>query len=154
MPDLNQLLRWSIANTPASTPAPPASTTESSEPLSLQFRPTTQPHPANSALHPSDPLYQSSHSDSAASTPGPTTPTNGTSSLPAIPARRSDLTTEMLDHIMGKGDSAIMKEKMAFAMDETNSEDDRVEALDDFEMVSTNNYRYSWLIGIEFSSLR
>jgi hypothetical protein len=60
----------------------------------------------------------------------------------------------MLDHIMGKGDSAIMKEKMAFAMDETNSEDDRVEALDDFEMVSTNNYRYSWLIGIEFSSLR
>ncbi|KAK4684729.1 hypothetical protein P7C73_g5438, partial [Tremellales sp. Uapishka_1] len=36
---------------------------------------------------------------------------------------------------MGKSDSVIMKEKMAYAMDEKNTLDDRVEALDDFEML-------------------
>lgn len=41
----------------------------------------------------------------------------------------------MLDLILGKGDSITMKEKMAFATDENNSVEDRVEALDDFEMV-------------------
>ena len=42
----------------------------------------------------------------------------------------------MLDLILGKSDSLSMKEKMAFALESSNPVDDRVEALDDFEMVS------------------
>ena len=42
----------------------------------------------------------------------------------------------MLDLILGKSDSITMKEKMTFALEENNSVDERVEALDDFEMVS------------------
>jgi hypothetical protein len=52
-------------------------------------------------------------------------------------AKRNDLTSEMLDLIMGKSDSVVMKEKMAIAVDESRDVDERVEALDDFEMVST-----------------
>lgn len=137
MPDLGELLRWSIENsmTPQAQNQPQTTQSDDSTPLSLQFRPTTQPHTANSTLHPSDPNYPTDHL-SPASTPGPATPTNGSSSLPSIPAKRSDLTSEMLDLIMGKGDSVIMKEKMAFAVDKSNEEDERVEALDDLEMVS------------------
>jgi hsp70-interacting protein len=139
MPDLGELLRWSIENSTIPPTQAQNAQTSDSTPLSLQFRPTTQPHAPNSALHPSDPNYPTDHL-SPASTPGPATPTNGSSSLPAVPAKRSDLTSEMLDLIMGKGDSVIMKEKMAFAIDDSNSEDERVEALDDLEMVSTDCY--------------
>jgi len=45
------------------------------------------------------------------------------------------LNSEILDLIMGKSDSLVMKEKMATAMDESLDVDQRVEALDDFEMV-------------------
>lgn len=37
---------------------------------------------------------------------------------------------------MGKSDSVEMKEQMAVAVDESRSVDDRVQALDNFEMVS------------------
>lgn len=142
MPDLNSLLRWSIEN----STAPQTSNDESTpdQPLSLRFNPTSQPHSANSALHPSDPLYRaqqnSTDDDSPLSTPGPETPITGTSSLPGIP-RRSDLTSEMLDVILGKGDSVIMKEKIEFALDESQSVEQRCEALDDFEMVCTPHFR-------------
>jgi hsp70-interacting protein len=46
----------------------------------------------------------------------------------------------MLDLIMGKSDSVVMKEKMALAVDESQDVADRVDALDDFEMVSTPTF--------------
>lgn len=135
MPDLNELLRWSIANSTAPDPAQSAQ----NEQLALRFNPTTNSSAGSSALHPSDPLYRTSQTDDAvspASTPGPATPVEGTGSLPGLGGnRRSDLTTEMLDLIMGKSDSVVMKEKMEIASDESRPVDERVEALDDFEMV-------------------
>ena len=126
MPDINDLLAWATAN----TPAPAAGAAESNDvsgdndqQLSIRFNPTSTPHAGSSALHPSDPGMPSHQalapSDAALSG-----------------EKRSDLTSEMLDHILGKSDSLIMKEKMAIALDTTNSIDDRVQALDDFEMVS------------------
>lgn len=121
MPDLNELLAWATAN----TPAPDASTnstesTETSGQLSLRFNPTSQAQPGSSALHPSDP----GHPSNAAAPADPTR------------AKREDLTSEMLDLILGKSDSIVMKEKMAIASDTSKSMDERVQALDDFEMVS------------------
>lgn len=130
MPDLNELLRWSIENSaprdgaesaPAPAPAP-------EQPLSLSFRPTSDPAAASSALHPSDPHFPLANNGPTALAP---------SEDAAAPARRNDLTTEMLDLIMGKSDSVVMKEKMALAVDESQDVADRVDALDDFEMVST-----------------
>lgn len=129
MPDINELLRWSIAN----STAPNA---DASEQLQIRFNPNST-QSGTSTLHASD----SGLPDiSPASTAGPATPKDG-SSLPLQPgaevagAKKEDLTSEMLDLILGKGDSITMKEKMAFAIDESNSVEDRVEALDDFEMV-------------------
>ncbi|KZT21283.1 Fes1-domain-containing protein [Neolentinus lepideus HHB14362 ss-1] len=45
------------------------------------------------------------------------------------------LDPEIIDMILGKPDSVQMKEKLAIAIDESKSEDERVEALDDFEML-------------------
>lgn len=129
MPDINELLRWSIAN----STAPDA---DASEQLQIRFNPNST-QSGTSTLHASD---LGPPDISPASTPGPATPRDG-SSLPLPPgaevpgAKKEDLTTEMLDLILGKGDSITMKEKMAFAIDENNSVEDRVEALDDFEMV-------------------
>ncbi|WVQ83081.1 hypothetical protein IAT38_005219 [Cryptococcus sp. DSM 104549] len=139
MPDLNELLRWSIANSTAPSASAPAAASSSGEDqqMSLRFNPTST-HSGTSALHPSDRLL---NEVSPASTPGPATPRDG-SSLPLPPgaevpgaAKREDLTTEMLDLIMGKSDSIVMKEKMEIALDESKSVEDRVEALDDFEML-------------------
>jgi hsp70-interacting protein len=126
MPDLNALLRWSIENSTA-----PAADDASDQQMSIRFNPAsslTGPTTTSATLHPSDPQYRApnaSGEDAPASAP-----------LPAPPVeKRSDLTSEMLDHIMGKSDSTIMKEKMEFAVDESQSVEDRVSALDDFEMV-------------------
>ncbi|OXH34057.1 hsp70-like protein [Cryptococcus neoformans] len=129
MPDINELLRWSIAN----STVPDA---DASEQLQIRFNPNST-QSGTSTLHASD---LGPPDISPASTPGPATPRDG-SSLPLPPgaevpgAKKEDLTTEMLDLILGKGDSITMKEKMAFAIDENNSVEDRVEALDDFEML-------------------
>ena len=150
MPDMNELLRWSIANTAPSSSAPAGqgeadtnAASGSSQPLSLTFRPaapgaSASPHAA--ALHSSERQLVADHDDSPASSPGPATPQSG-QPLPmrapaARGAKRSDLTTEMLDLILGKSDSITMKEKMTFALEENTAVDERVEALDDFEMVS------------------
>ena len=142
MPDLNELLRWSIAHSAprdggVDTPQPQS---QSQSDLALRFNPTTNPSAGSSALHPSDPLYRASQTDDAspASTSGPRTPQGGATPLPGV-AKRQDLTTEMLDLIMGKSDSMIMKEKMEMAMDESKSVDQRVGALDDFEMASLSH---------------
>lgn len=123
MPDLNELLKWSIAN----STGPPAQIQPDAadEPLSLRFNPPSDsPSTGSSAIHPSDPLYAASADTAHDATRTQPTPAQTT------------LTSEILDTIMGKPDSTVMKEKMEFALDESFPVDERVEALDDFEMVS------------------
>jgi len=162
MPDLNSLLRWSIANSASQNPEaaesdPNDDADPSTPPLSLRFRPASAnsnaTQPTAAALHPSDPYYRRPITPqgiiddiSPASTPGPTTPQPGETVLPnggtgVIGQPRSDLTTEMLDLIMGKSDSMVMKEKMDIACDESRDIEERVEALDDFEMVNRDLHR-------------
>ncbi|WWC70727.1 uncharacterized protein I206_104678 [Kwoniella pini CBS 10737] len=154
MPDLNELLRWSIANStqPQSQGEQASSQSQSGEQVSsseggltIRYNPpsstSNRQNGGTAVLHSSD----SAPADlSPASTPGPGTPTGEnplTFSLPTTSTnessvtKRSDLTTEMLDLILGKSDSITMKEKMAFAIDESNPLEERVEALDDFEML-------------------
>lgn len=50
--------------------------------------------------------------------------------------KRSDLNSAMLDHIMGKSDATVMREQLNFATNKENPVEDRVGALDQFEMVS------------------
>lgn len=130
MPDLNELLAWATAHTaPAATnPAQTDSTSDQDQQLSIRFNPTPTPHPGSSTLHPSDPGHPTSGPEALA----PSEPTGGSTR-----AKREDLTSEMLDLILGKSDSILMKEKMAIATDKSKSIDERVEALDDFEMVRT-----------------
>jgi len=130
MPDLNELLAWATANTPApanaNVNAETTSTSGSTDgQLQLRFNPNSTSS-GSSALHPSD-AGLPAHNDLAPSTPANADPTR---------AKREDLTSEMLDLILGKSDSIVMKEKMACATDENESIDNRVQALDDFEMVS------------------
>ncbi|WWD18500.1 hypothetical protein CI109_102952 [Kwoniella shandongensis] len=136
MPDLNELLRWSIANSQlqSSDSTDSSSQQQQEQQLSLRFNPASASAPSGHAatLHSSD---AGPPDLSPASTPGPGTPV-GDNEIPLPPvAKREDLTTEMLDLILGKSDSIIMKEKIAFAQDESQSVEDRVEALDDFEML-------------------
>lgn len=123
MPDLNELLAWATSNTPAPATSSNDEQTSQDGQLSLRFNPAST-GPGSSALHPSDPGH----------------PANIPAAEPAR-AKREDLTSEMLDHILGKSDSLIMKEKMAIATDTSKSMDERVQALDDFEMVSCPMYR-------------
>lgn len=48
-----------------------------------------------------------------------------------------DLDPAIIDMILGKPDSEQMKEDMAVAVDPKKSEDDRINALDHLEMVSS-----------------
>ena len=145
MPDLNELLKWSIANsTPSSAPNVGA---DDAEPLSLRFNPASEtPSTGSSALHPSDPLYRTAPTDLALSTSNVSA--GPIADVDAGPARTAGetpkqstntLNSDILEMIMGRPDSAVMKEKMGFAMDESLPVDERVEALDDFEMVSRSH---------------
>ncbi|KAL7423087.1 hsp70 nucleotide exchange factor fes1 [Cryptotrichosporon argae] len=133
MPDINSLLRWAVENSTQPQAAAADAGADDGPQLSLRFRPHSSTPAHTATLHSSDP-YHPSADVSPASTPGPATPVDGPSELPP-PARREDLTTEMLDLIMGKSDSVTMKEKMAAATDESNEVEVRVDALDDFEML-------------------
>lgn len=109
MPDLNELLKWSLANSgsPSGTAGAIAESADGASRTNM------------AALHTSDPL----HPDNEAA-------------LAAQPsAYRSDLNADMLEVIMGKADSTIMKEQLEVAVDESKSVEDRVQALDNFEMV-------------------
>jgi hypothetical protein len=59
---------------------------------------------------------------------------NSTPGAPA-PAPRKDLDPAILDHILGKSDAQLMKEALEIAVDASRSEDDRVGALDNYEML-------------------
>ncbi|KZT00287.1 nucleotide exchange factors-like protein [Laetiporus sulphureus 93-53] len=54
---------------------------------------------------------------------------------PPPPRPRQDLDPGIIDMILGKPDSQLMKEALAVAVDETKDEDERIQALDDFEML-------------------
>ncbi|TCD67742.1 hsp70 nucleotide exchange factor fes1 [Steccherinum ochraceum] len=60
-------------------------------------------------------------------------PTDGQQVPPAQP--RKDLDPAIIDHILGKPDAVLMKEALEVAVDETRDEDERLQALDDFEML-------------------
>jgi len=51
------------------------------------------------------------------------------------PEPRKDLDPAIIDHILGKSDAQLMKEALEIAVDPSQSEDDRVQALDNFEML-------------------
>ncbi|EIW56471.1 nucleotide exchange factors-like protein [Trametes versicolor FP-101664 SS1] len=51
------------------------------------------------------------------------------------PQPRSDLDPAIIDMILGKSDAELMKEALTIAVDETKDEDDRLQALDNFEML-------------------
>jgi hsp70-interacting protein len=53
---------------------------------------------------------------------------------PSVDQQKLD--PEIIDMILGRPDSQLMKEYLAIALDENKSEDDRIDALDQFEMVS------------------
>lgn len=55
---------------------------------------------------------------------------------PTDPSRIQNLDPGIIDAILGKPDSELMKEALAIAVDEKKSDDERIQALDDFEMVS------------------
>lgn len=52
------------------------------------------------------------------------------------PPERKVLDPGIIDMILGRPDSELMKEDMALATDASRDEDDRVNALDHFEMVN------------------
>jgi hsp70-interacting protein len=139
MPDLNELLKWSILNS-TNQAAETAQSGSNDSQLSLRFNPaTTHPSAPSSALHPNDPQFRSSSSGdfddiSPASTPGPLTPVNGELPLPRA-VRSVQESNDILEMLMGKPDSTTMREKLEYAQNEENDVDSRVEALDDFEMV-------------------
>jgi hypothetical protein len=128
MADLNSLLHWAIENTPTdqggSGSAPtPAAAAAAPGGMQLTFKPAApgqQPNAGTLAtFHPDDPQHDAGLAPPAAEEP----------------KRESQLSTEMLDLIMGKPDSVTMKEKMAIASNVSADVDERVMALDDFEML-------------------
>ncbi|GJE88989.1 nucleotide exchange factors-like protein [Phanerochaete sordida] len=60
---------------------------------------------------------------------------DGSAQPPQPPQPRKDLDPGIIDMILGKPDSELMKENLAIAVDEKRSEDERLEALDNFEML-------------------
>jgi hypothetical protein len=52
------------------------------------------------------------------------------------PAPNGNIDPGIIDAILGKPESELMKEALAIAVDEEKEEDARLTALDDFEMVS------------------
>jgi hsp70-interacting protein len=140
MPDLNELLKWSILNSAAGQTQngeqADSQTPANDQQLSLRFNPaTTNPSAPSSALHPNDPQFRIPTDDiSPASTPGPVTPSDLPVPLPRQ-VRSVEESNAILEMLMGKPDSTTMREKLEYAQNEENVVDKRIEALDDFEMV-------------------
>lgn len=106
VPQLNQLLHWAVANTPGADGQPVPS---SSAP--------------RGALHPSDPAHPQH------------VPSSSEPAEQPKPQPRKDLDTGVLDVLMGQSDAVTMKEKMGIMRDQERGVEERVSAMDDFEMV-------------------
>jgi Nucleotide exchange factor Fes1 len=61
---------------------------------------------------------------------------NSSNNVASPPTRRTDLDPGIIDAILGRPDSELMKEALAKAQDVSLDEDVRVTALDDLEMVN------------------
>jgi len=61
---------------------------------------------------------------------------NDAASSPPPPTRRTDLDPRIIDAILGRPDSELMKEALSKAQDASLDEDARLTALDDLEMVT------------------
>ena len=61
---------------------------------------------------------------------------NSSNDVPSPPARRTDLDPGIIDAILGRPDSELMKEALAKAQDASLDESARLTALDDLEMVN------------------
>lgn len=72
-----------------------------------------------------------------------TTGTTGSDASP--PTRRTDLDPGIIDAILGRPDSELMKEALAKAQDTSLDEDARLTALDDLEMVTCFHFPISSL---------
>jgi hsp70-interacting protein len=57
----------------------------------------------------------------------------------------------IIDHILGKPDAQLMKEALTVGLDERQTEDTRLQALDDLEMVRPIIEGPEWLLMIEYS---
>ena len=60
---------------------------------------------------------------------------NSSNEVASPPARRTDLDPGIIDAILGRPDSELMKEALAKAQDASLDESARLTALDDLEMV-------------------
>lgn len=60
---------------------------------------------------------------------------NTESGAPPPPVQQNKLDPGVIDMILGKPDSELMKEALSIAVDDKREEDDRLQALDDLEMV-------------------
>ena len=60
---------------------------------------------------------------------------NSSNDVASPPARRTDLDPGIIDAILGRPDSELMKEALAKAQDASLDESARLTALDDLEMV-------------------
>ena len=67
---------------------------------------------------------------------------------PTAPSRIQNLDPGIIDAILGKSDSELMKEALTIAVDEKKSDDERIQALDDLEMVSKETVSYASLLMI------
>lgn len=125
MADLNTLLRWAIENSDKDQLHNDAESSKQ-DGMQTKFKPAAPgqaPSKHNATLHKDD------QGVSPASTPGPATPTDEKA------PEKSELTSDIIDLILGKPDSMTMKEKMEYATNDENDVESRVEALDDFEML-------------------
>lgn len=125
MPDpLQSLLRWSIENSETNPNSSSTSTTSA----------------PRAALHPSD---SESHVPTVSSFPnlapnGANSNSNSNNDVAGTAGSgkpKKALTSEMLDALMGPSDAEVMKDKMRIALDEGEDVNERVFALDDFEML-------------------
>lgn len=131
MTDLNSLLHWAIENTPQPShgqAAPSGAAPSRAAPAGMQltFKPAAPGQQPNAST------LATFHADDPAHDVGLAPPT---ATAPQAEDAHKPLTTEMLDLIMGKPDSVTMKEKMAIATNTAADVDERVMALDDFEML-------------------
>lgn len=75
------------------------------------------------------------NSSSTAVAAKPETNTDNTTSTAAGPVQEKKFDTAILDHIMGKSEAVMMREKLAIAVDQEQDLSERIMAMDDFEMV-------------------
>jgi hsp70-interacting protein len=66
---------------------------------------------------------------------------------------RKNLDPAIIDHILGPSDAQLMKEALAKAQDESLSDDARVQALDDLEMVRKYGFQIYITLTLGHSSL-